>query len=261
MVQHALSDLAGKVFAVIGGGGGIGSAVAQGAAEHGASVVVLDADLAAARAAAESIGAAAAAAELDICNRTAVAAALDGIASDRGRLDVVVCTPAINVRKPILQYSEEEFDRVVAVNLKGSFNVLRAAGRIMTDAHRGSIVIFSSIRSQVVEPGQSVYAMTKAGIVQLVRTAAAEFGPFGVRVNAVAPGVVETSLTAQIRANADWHSAYANKSALKRWARAEEMIGPTLFLASDAASFVTGTVLFADGGWTAIDGRFTPPGM
>jgi NAD(P)-dependent dehydrogenase (short-subunit alcohol dehydrogenase family) len=131
----------------------------------------------------------------------------------------------------------------------------------MTPARRGSIIIFSSIRSQVVEPGQSVYAMTKAGIVQLVRTAAAEFGPSGVRVNAVAPGVVETPLTAPIQANADWHSAYANKSALKRWARAEEMVGPTLFLASDAASFVTGTVLFADGGWTAVDGRFTPPGM
>src|SRR4029078_5876371 len=199
--------------------------------------------------------------ELDIRNRDAVSLALNELACERGRLDVVICTPSINVRKPILQYSEDEFDRVVAVNLKGSFNVLQAAGAIMTAGRRGTIAIFSSIRSRVVEPCQSVYAMTKAGIVQLVRTAAAEFGPFGVRVNAVAPGVVETPLTAPIQANADWHTAYANKSALKRWARAEDMIGPTLFLASDAASFVTGTVLFADGGWTAIDGRFTPPAM
>lgn len=147
------------------------------------------------------------------------------------------------------------------MNLKGSFNVLQAAGRIMTAAQRGSIVIFSSIRSQVVEPGQSVYAMTKAGIVQLVRVGAAEFGPAGVRVNAVAPGVVETPLTAPIKANPGWYDAYANKSVFKRWARVEEMVGPTLFLASDAASYVTGTILFADGGWTAADGRFTPPGM
>ena len=97
--------------------------------------------------------------------------------------------------------------------------------------------------------------------MQLVRTAAIEFGKFGVRVNALAPGVVETPLTAPIKADPDWYAAYANKSALGRWARAEEMVGPTLFLASDAASFVTGTVLFADGGWTAVDGRFTPPGM
>src|SRR5262249_23557430 len=180
---------------------------------------------------------------------------------DRGRLDVVICTPSINVRKPILQYTEDEFDRVVAVNLKGSFNVLQAAGRIMTAQGGGSIIVFSSIRSQMVEPGQSVYAATKAGIVLLVRTAAAEFGAAGVRVNAVAPGVVETPLTAPIKAHADWYNAYASKNALKRWARADEMVGPTLFLASDAASYVTGSVLFADGGWTAIDGRFTPPGM
>ena len=89
--------------------------------------------------------------------------------------------------------------------------------------------------------------------MQLVRTAAAEFGPFNVRVNAVGPGIVDTPLTAQIKADAEWYAAYADKSALKRWARADEMVGPTLFLASDAASFVTGTILFADGGWTAVD--------
>src|SRR4030095_1734294 len=120
----------------------------------------------------------------------------------------------------------------VDVNLKGSFNVLQAAGRIMTAQGAGSIIIFSSIRAQVVEPGQSVYAMTKAGIVQLVRTAAAEFGPAGVRVNAVAPGVVDTPLTAPIKADKHWHGAYAAKSVFNRWAQAEEMAGPTLFLAS-----------------------------
>ena len=125
----------------------------------------------------------------------------------------------------------------------------------------GSIVIFSSIRSLVVEPGQGVYAATKAGIVQLVRTAATEFGASGIRVNAVAPGIVDTPLTAPIKAQREWYDAYANKSILKRWASADEMVGPTLFLISDAASYVTGTILFADGGWLAADGRFTPPGM
>src|SRR5207249_2709649 len=124
-----------------------------------------------------------------------------------------------------------------------------------------SIVVFSSIRSKVVEPGQGVYAMTKAGIVLLVQAAAAEFGAAGVRVNAIGPGIVDTPLTTQIKADPDWYRAYAEKSVLKRWARPEEIVGPTLFLASDAASFVTGTILMADGGWTAADGRFTPPGM
>jgi len=254
-----LFDLTGKVTAIVGGASGIGEAVARGAAEMGASVVVLDANGAGAQAVASSIGGTSA--MLDIREADAVRGAFDAIVLMRGSLDIVICTPSINVRKPILKYSEEEFDRMVAVNLKGSFNVLQAAGRVMTSKRRGSIVIFSSIRSQVVEPGQSVYAMTKAGIVQLVRTAATEFGAFGVRVNAIGPGVVETPLTAQIKENADWYNAYANKSVLKRWASADEMVGPTLFLASDAASYVTGTILFADGGWTAADGRFTPPGM
>ena len=173
----------------------------------------------------------------------------------------MICTPSINVRKKILNYSEEEFDRVVRLNLKGSFNVVRASGRIMVEQRHGSIVLFSSIRSVSVEPGQSVYAMTKAGIVQLVRGAACEFGARGVRVNALAPGVVETPLTGPIRANAEWYDAYAKKSVLQRWASAEEMAGPTVFLLSGAASFITGTVIYADGGWLAADGRFTPPGM
>ncbi len=254
-----LFDLSGKVAAVIGGASGIGEAVARGAAEQGATVIIFDTNKAAAQSIASGIGGSAVG--VDIRDAREVGGAMDAVARDRGRLDIVVCTPSINVRKPILKYAEEEFDRVVEVNLKGSFNVLQAAGRVMTAQRRGSIVLFSSIRSQVVEPGQSVYAMTKAGIVQLVRTAAAEFGAFGVRVNALAPGVVETPLTAPIKANAEWYEAYANKNVLKRWATADEMVGPTLFLASDAASYVTGTVLFADGGWTAADGRFTPPGM
>jgi NAD(P)-dependent dehydrogenase (short-subunit alcohol dehydrogenase family) len=260
MSPSGLFDLSGKTAAIIGGGSGIGEAVAIGAAKQGAGVVVFDANEAAAQAVAARIPGADAA-TLDVRDGAAVDAALDGIARDRGRLDIVISTPSINVRKPILKYTGEDFDRVVAVNLRGSFNVLQAAGRVMTAQRGGSIVLFSSIRAQVVEPGQSVYAMTKAGIVQLVRTGAAEFGPFNVRVNAMAPGVVETPLTAPIKANAAWYAAYASKSALKRWARADEMVGPTLFLVSDAASYVTGTILFADGGWTAVDGRFTPPDM
>jgi NAD(P)-dependent dehydrogenase (short-subunit alcohol dehydrogenase family) len=268
MSRNGRFDLTGKVAAVVGGGSGIGEAVALGAAELGARVVVLDSNEAAAQSVAERIGSASLSGErnarwapLDIREGAAVNRAFDAIAREHGRLDIVICTPSINVRKPILTYTDDEFDRVVAVNLKGSFNVLQAAGRVMTAQRGGSIVVFSSIRSLVVEPGQSVYAMTKAGILQLVRTAAAEFGGCGVRVNAIGPGVVETPLTAPIKANADWYNAYAGRNALKRWARADEMVGPTLFLASDAASYVTGTILFADGGWTAIDGRFTPPGM
>ncbi len=264
MIDGTLFRLDGKIAAIIGAGSGIGEAVALGCAAHGAHAVCLDINENAAAIVAaviQSGGGSGEPAAIDIRSGGAVADALGRIVRAHGRLDIVVCTPGINVRKPLLAYTEDDFDRVVAVNLKGSFNVLREAGRVMTAQRGGSIVLFSSIRAQVVEPGQSVYAATKAGIVQMVRAAAAEFGPSGVRVNAVGPGVVDTPLTAPIRANQEWYDAYAAKSVFKRWASADEMVGPTLFLASDAASYVTGTLLLADGGWTAADGRFVPPGM
>lgn len=253
-----------KVVAVIGAGSGIGEAVARGAAGQGARVFCLDVTADAANACAERIrqaGGVADAGAVDVTDAAQVDAALTSIAKRAGSLDGLVCTPGINFRKKLLDYREDEFDKVINVNLTGTFHSLRSAGRIMAAQGRGSIVIFSSIRSVTVEPGQSVYAATKAAIVQLVRGAACELGSAGVRVNAVAPGIVDSALTTQIKSNPEWHAAYANKNALRRWASPDEMAGPTLFLISDAASYVTGSVLFADAGWTGMDGRFTPPGM
>ena len=231
MAENDVFGSTGKIVAIIGGGIGIGEAVALGAARAGRGSRRASTTTPPPRdASPRRLRQRRRCGRSTCATRGQVAVGARRDRRERGRLDIVVCTPGINVRKPILSYSGDEFDRVVGVNLKGSFNVLQAAGRIMTAQQRGSIVIFSSIRSQVVEPGQSVYAMTKAGIVQLVRTAAAEFGPHGVRVNAVGPGVVETPLTAPIKANTEWYDAYANKSVLKRWARADEMVGPTLFL-------------------------------
>jgi NAD(P)-dependent dehydrogenase (short-subunit alcohol dehydrogenase family) len=260
-----LFTLEGKVVAVVGAGSGIGEAIALGAASQGAAVVAcLDVNESGATRVADAIsarGGKAAAHVVDIANVEALDAHLDGLVKTHGVLDGLVCTPSINVRKPILSYTGDEFDRVVRVNLRGNFNVLQAAGRIMTAQKSGSIVLFSSIRSIVTEPGQSVYSMTKAGILQLAKTAATEWATLGVRVNAVGPGVVETPLTAPIKNNREWYDAYAKKSPMQRWAQASEMVGPTLFLLSDAASYVTGTIIYADGGWLAADGRFTPPGM
>jgi len=253
-----LFDLSGRHALVIGGASGIGAASALGLADHGASVSVADLTLDAAEATAARIrerGQRADAMALDITDEAAVERVIGGLDA----LDVLVCTPAVNVRKRLLEYSAEEFDRVIGLNLRGSFFVMRAAGRRMAEQGRGSIVFFSSIRSLVVEPGQGAYAATKAGTLQLIRALAAELGPQGVRANAVAPGVVETPLTAPIKVHADWYQAYAERSALGRWAQPAEMVGAVVYLASDAASFVTGTLMLVDGGWTAVDGRFTPP--
>ena len=256
-----LFSLRGSTVIVIGAGSGIGEAIAAGCAAQGARVVCADVNEDAARRVADRLSAAGSAcdaAAIDIRDAPAVDRLFDAVDA-RGGVDAAICTPGVNVRKPILQYTEEDLQRVLDLNLKGTFNVLRAAGRVMTTRGRGSIVLFSSIRSQVVEPGQSAYAAAKAGIVQLARTAAAEFGPRGVRVNAIAPGVIETPLTAPIKANAAWYDAYAAKSVFNRWGRPEELAGAAVFLASGASSYVTGSVIVVDGGWLAADGRFTPP--
>jgi len=249
-----LFRLDGRLAVVVGAGSGIGRESALALAAHGAEVVCADRDLDAARATA-SLGEGMSAYALDVLDSDAVQRA----AQDLGEVDVLVFTAATNVRKRLLDYTGEEFDRVVSLNLRASFDLVRAFGAGMADRGRGSIIGFSSIRAVAVEPGQGVYAATKAGLVQLLRTAAAELGPSGVRLNAVAPGIVDTPLTAQIRANPEWSDAYATKSALGRWSRPDELAGAVVYLASDASSFVTGSQLFVDGGWTAIDGRYTPP--
>lgn len=245
--------------AVVVGCGGIGVEVVAGLAAQGARVSALDQDLATAQAAVERAQQEAPAAHTAHVVDVLDEAGVGELARRLGDVDTLVLTAAVNVRKQVLDYTTEDFDRVVDLNLRGTFHAVRAFTPGMVQRGRGSVIAFSSIRALAVEPGQGVYAATKAGLVQLLRALAAEVGPAGVRVNAIAPGVVETPLTAQIRADEAWNTAYATKSALGRWARPEEMVGAVVYLASDASSFVTGSQLLVDGGWTAIDGRFTPP--
>lgn len=253
-----LFDLTGRKALVVGAGSGIGEAAALGLAAHGAHVLCGDINVEAAQNATEAIKAKGGSAEMlpfDMRDGDCVVKTMAGLPD----LDVLVSTPAINVRKPLLQMTEEEFDRVIDLNLKGTFRLITAAGRNMVKRGKGSIIAFSSIRALTVEPGQGAYSATKAGVLQMCRTLAAELGPAGVRVNAIGPGVVDTPLTAPIAGNKDWYDAYAQKSALGRWAKPHEMAGAVVFLASDAGSFVTGSLMIVDGGWTAVDGRFMPP--
>jgi NAD(P)-dependent dehydrogenase (short-subunit alcohol dehydrogenase family) len=259
MVDYrSIFNLTGRTALVVGAASGIGEACAQGLAAFGAHVVAADLNLPAAQQVAAALtaqGGQAQAVALDMRASASITAALAGL----GSIDVLVSTPSINVRKPMLEITDEEFDRVINLNLKGTFMLLKAVARGMAERGRGSIIVFSSIRAEVVEPGQGVYAATKAGLRQMVRALAAELGPSGVRVNALAPGVVETPLTAPIKGKPEWYQAYGNKSILGRWAQPSEMVGMVLLLASDAGSYMTGGMYFVDGGWTAADGRFSPP--
>ena len=255
---RSMFDLTGRTALVVGAGRGIGEAGAHGLAAFGAEVFCADVDREAAVNTVKGIrseGGRGEALELDMTDPESVNAA----AERAGVPDVLVSTPSINVRKPLLEITDEEFDRIVELNLKGTFRLIREFGGGMAERGSGSIIAFSSIRAQVVEPGQGVYAATKSGTVQMLRALAAELGPRGVRVNAIAPGVVETPLTAQIKESPDWYDSYAAKSILGRWAQPHEMVGMIVYLASDASSYVTGAFMLVDGGWTAADGRFKPP--
>jgi NAD(P)-dependent dehydrogenase (short-subunit alcohol dehydrogenase family) len=251
-VSPELFRLDDRTALVVGAGSGIGAAVAQGFALFGATVVCADSRLDTAETTATSIGGDAI--HLDLLDPAAPGAALDTI----GAPDVLVTTPAVNVRKRIADYTDDDLDRVVDLNLKGVFRLCRTFGAAMADAGRGSMIGFTSIRSITTEPGQGAYAATKAATVMLFKTLAAELGPAGVRANVIAPGVVETPLTQPIRDDPAWYRAYADKPILRRWAHADELVGAAIFLASDASSYVTGTTLFVDGGWTAADGRYDP---
>ena len=245
----------GRRVLVIGAGSGIGREAALALAAHGADVICADRNVFAAQETADLLPGDSSVIELDVLDFEAVQAT----AAEFKDIAALVFTAAMNVRKRIVDYTMDEFDQVVNLNLRASFALIQAFAPRLADNGGGSIIGIASIRASVVEPGQSVYAATKAALVQLARTAAAEFGPQGVRVNVVAPGVVETPLTAQISADKEWYNAYASKSALGRWAKPEEMAGAIVYLASQASSFVTGSVLTVDGGWTAIDGRYNPP--
>ena len=255
---RSMFDLTGRTALVVGAGSGIGEAASHGLAAFGGRVFCADVNVDAAEETAEAAraeGWQAEAVELDMTSPESLREA----GERAGTPDALVSTPSINVRKPLLDITDDEFDSVIELNLKGTFRLLKQFGPGMAERGSGSIVAFSSIRGATVEPGQGVYAATKSGTVQLLRALADELGSKGVRVNALAPGIVETPLTAQIKNSPEWYEAYAQKSILKRWAQPHEMVGMIVYLASDASSYVTGSWMFVDGGWTAADGRFTPP--
>ena len=189
---RSMFDLSGKTALVVGAGSGIGRASAGALAAFGATVHAADARLEAAEETVGELGGEARAVEMDMTSPESVGAVVESI----GAPDVLVSTPSVNVRKPLLEISDEEFDRVVDLNLKGTFRPIREFAGGMAERGSGSIIAFSSIMTQVVEPGQGVYAATKSGTVQMLRALAAELGPRGVRVNTIAPVVVETPLAA-----------------------------------------------------------------
>jgi NAD(P)-dependent dehydrogenase (short-subunit alcohol dehydrogenase family) len=252
-----LFDLTGKTAVVLGAASGIGKSSAEALAALGARVLCADRSVEGAQATSAAIGergGLAAAAACDASSAADVAALAKTAQQTFPRIDIAVTTPGLNIRKTILDYTEEDLDRVINLNIKGTVFFFQAFGRIMVEQKGGSLIACSSVRAVTIEPGLAVYGSTKAAIGLLVQGFASEVGRRGVRVNAIAPSIVDTALTAPFKQRPDIYDLYAGHTVFNRWSSADEVATAVAYLASDAASYVSGTMLFVDGGWTAVDG-------
>lgn len=230
---------------VTGGGSGIGAATCRRFAEAGASVAVLDRHADAAAAVAQAVGGVAVVA--DVADSAAVTAAIDDAAAQLGGLSVVVSNAGVGNWKPLVAYTDEEWHRLVDVNLSGAFYVLRAAVPHLLAAGGGSIVHVASLNAHRAVPNEGPYSAAKAAVVNLTKTAAMELAP-SIRVNCVSPGVIDTPLTAPLTESPRLLRALTGAIPAARIATAEEVAGVIAFLASDAAGFITGQDVIIDGG-------------
>lgn len=240
-----------KTAIVTGAGRGIGEAVARRFADEGASLVLIDRDEKAVRDVADSLeraGRAVVAIPADVAQPDVPADVLDRATERFGRADVLVNSAGIIVLKPLLELGDEEWQRVLDVNLTAAFRWSREAGRRMRARGSGSIVNVSSISAIVGSVERGPYSASKAGLIGLTRVLATELGSHGVRVNAILPGPVETQLsddayTPEIKA------AFVGRTALGRRGRAEEIAAAVVFLASDESTYMTGQSVVVDGGY------------
>lgn len=245
--------LQGKVAIVTGAAAGNGRGIALRFAEEGADVVVADVAEAGARKTAamvEATGRRAIVTRGDVSRRSDVEAMVHQAVDTFGQVDVLINNAGVESLISFLKLTEDEWDRVLAINLKGPFLCAQAVARHMVERGiQGSIVNIGSINSEVAFRGQTHYAASKGGVRLLTKAMAVELAPHGIRVNAVGPGVIETAMTAQSLANPEVRDWMFANIPLKRVGQPRDVANVALFLASDEASYMTGTIVFVDGGW------------
>lgn len=254
-----LFDLTDRTALVTGSTRGIGRALAEGLLRAGARVIVHGRDPERAASAADEITAAAGAgadralsAGFDVTDPAAVDAALTAIETEHGTPDILVNNAGIQRRAPITEFTDEDWDALLATNLSAAFYCARRVARGMIARGSGKIVQIGSVQSQIARPSIAAYGATKGGIAMLTKGLAADLAPHGIQVNTLAPGYFATELNKALVEDEEFSAWVGRRTPEGRWGEVEELVGPLVFLASDASRFVNGQTLHVDGGMTAV---------
>ncbi len=252
-VRFSLDD---KTAIVTGAGRGIGQAIAVALAQQGADVAIAsrtESELNETASGIRAAGRQAAVFALDLAERGAADQLINRAAETLGKIDILVTSSGTIVRKPAFEMGEEDWDRVLNLNLKARFFLARAAALHMRE-RGGSIIHIASLSTFFGVPNQSSYASGNGGIGAMTRAQAVEWAPYNIRVNAIAPGTILTQQVASLLTNPDVHASRLAKIPLNRIGTPEDCAGAAVFLASDAAAYITGHILVVDGGWLASGG-------
>ena len=240
-----------NIALITGASRDIGLEIARAMAGSGAHVILNGRDastLASATASIQAEGGSAQSMAFDVTDANAVKQAFDNIAEQHGRLDILVNNAGVRNRKPLLEFNDAEILAMLSTNLIASYTLSREAARLMLPQRRGRLITVTSIAGKVARSGDAVYTGAKAGLTGMMRALAAEYGPLGITSNAIAPGGVATAANAAAISDPKINAHFATRTPLGRWAQPQEIAGAAVFLASPAASYVNGHVLYVDGG-------------
>jgi gluconate 5-dehydrogenase len=249
-----LFSVSGQVVLVSGGSRGIGRAIAEGFAQRGARVIITGRNQATLEQTVTAVTAAGTNVQslvCDVAQPAAIELLVERVMRDCGRVDTLINSAGVNRRKSAVTVTEEDYDYILDINLKGAFLLSQAVGRHMIQQRSGSQINIASLATDRPLKHAAPYAMSKAGLGQMTRSLAMEWGPHGVRVNAIAPGFIVTDLTRKMWTDAKMQAWAKANTPEGRLGQPQDLVGVALFLASPAAAFLTGQILYVDGGFSA----------